>query len=255
PLNTSGFGIYTKEKGKKEVYAGFVYVPINCGRAIDASVPLSGREQTVTVAMPLYGCVKTLYIGVTKGSMAVAAPEYKTEKPGVFYGSSITQGGCASRPGNSYQGIMSRSMDMNYINLGFSGSGRGEKTIADYTAGLDMSAFVLDYDHNAPTAEHLQNTHYAFYETVRAAHPDIPIVMVTRPVISPSPDEKERIRIVRASWEKAKKNGDKNVYFIDGSRFMQGYAADAWCVDGTHPNDFGFVLMAKAMEKVLKPLL
>ena len=52
-----------------------------------------------------------------------------------------------------------------------------------------------------------------------------------------------------------KKNGDKNVYFIDGSKFMQGYAADAWCVDGTHPNDFGFVLMAKAMEKVLKPLL
>ena len=83
------------------------------------------------------------------------APEYRIKKPVVYYGSSITQGGCASKPGSSYESILSRRFDCDYINLGFSGTAKGEDEIVDYIKGLEMSVFVMDYDHNAPTTEHL----------------------------------------------------------------------------------------------------
>ncbi|MBQ9358133.1 MAG: hypothetical protein IJT95_01170, partial [Abditibacteriota bacterium] len=232
-ISAAGFGIYSGEA--EESYTGLAFGLPDNDTGGDWQVPLPGDARNVTVYMPLYGGVRALYIGVKRGSMVTEAPAYRCGVPAVFYGSSITQGGCASRPGNSYQAILSRALDLDYINLGFSGSGRGEACVAEYIAALDMSAFVLDYDHNAHTPEHLRATHYPFYETVRRKHPDIPIVMASRPVIRPTEEEKERISIIRDSLERARQNGDGNVYFVDGSRFMTGYAADCWSVDGTHP--------------------
>ncbi|MBQ9358132.1 MAG: hypothetical protein IJT95_01165, partial [Abditibacteriota bacterium] len=203
----------------------------------------------------LYGGVKELYVGVQKGSTIKRAPDYKYEKPVVFYGSSITHGACASRNGCSYEALLSRSLDMNFLNLGFGGCALGEQAMAEYIAGLDMSVFVMDYDHNAPTEEHLRDTHYAFYRTVREKQPGVPIIMLSRPKPNLWPDEKERRDIIKSTWKRARDEGDKNVYFIDGSTLVDAYAGDAWSVDRVHPNDYGFVSMAKGIEKVLKPLL
>ncbi|MBO4547780.1 MAG: hypothetical protein J5758_01050, partial [Abditibacteriota bacterium] len=246
-ISSAGFGIYIQKGRGPEKYYAKTAAAMGHYDGNEWTVYLPGGEQTVTIYMPLYGGVRDLHIGVKAGSAVSAAPRYRIDKPVVFYGSSITQGGCATRPGNSYQGMMARSMDMDYINLGFSGAGRGEQSMANYIAGLDLSAFVLDYDHNAPDPEHLLATHYNFYETVRRQHPDAPILMVSRPVIDPDPEEIRRRDIIRDSWQKAKRAGDKNVYFIDGSKFMTGYAADCWSVDGSHPNELGFSLMARAM--------
>ena len=89
--------------------------------------------------------------------------KYRDMKPVLYYGSSITQGGCCSRPGNTYQAVVSRRLNIDFVNLGFSGNARGERAMAEYVAAQPMSAFAFDYDHNAPSVEHLKNTHYDFY--------------------------------------------------------------------------------------------
>ena len=164
-------------------------------------------------------------------------------------------GGCASRPGMSYQAIVERRFDANYINLGFSGNGKGEDTMAEYIASLDMSAFVYDYDHNAPTAEHYEATHDRFYRIIRRAHPDIPVIMMTRPKAENllNAAEFERINIAKKTYRRAKRRGE-NVYFIPGYELMK-YALDEGTVDGAHPTDLGFYSMAKRLGTLLEKIL
>ncbi len=205
------------------------------------------EEHFVTIDFPLYNDVYDLYIGTKEGSVIKEAPEYKYNLPVVYYGSSITQGGCASRPGMSYQAILSRKYDVDHVNLGFSGNGRGEQVMANYIASLDMSVFVLDYDHNAPSVEHYEKTHEPFYKTVRAAHPDIPIIFMTRPKVRLNREEYERIEIARKTYENAKARGE-NVYFIPGYELCE-ISGDSGMVDGCHPTDLGFFSMAARLSR------
>ena len=214
----------------------------------------SNEDRLITINFPLYNSVASLEIGLDDGFMPRCAEDYRFEKPVVFYGSSITQGGCASRPGTCYQSILSRSLDFNFINLGFSGSGRAEPAISEYMAGLDMSVFVMDYDHNAPTVEHLKKTHYNLYERIRATHPDIPYIMISRPDFSRTElsDSEKRREVILESYHRAKDAGDKNLYFIDGESFFRGRYAQLCTVDGCHPTDMGFALMAEAVEHEIR---
>ena len=116
-------------------------------------------EREYTINMPIYSCVHKMYIGIKEGSTLKPADDYQITKPIVFYGSSVTQGGCASRPGNAYQSMLARRLNFDFVNLGFSGSAKAEKAMSEYICGLDMKAFVYDYDHNAPSTEYLQKTH------------------------------------------------------------------------------------------------
>ena len=213
-------------------------------------------ECEVELNLPLYNGITQLWIGVEAGSKVKAPKPYAIEKPVVYYGSSITQGGCASRPGNSYQGHIERWLDCDYINLGFSGNAKGEDLVAAYIAGLEMSAFVYDYDHNAPNPEHLQRTHQRFFEIIRKAQPLLPIVIVTKPDGDAYPeDTAHRREIIRATYEAAKKAGDRHVYFVNGSELFTQTDRDACTVDGTHPNDLGFYRMAQGICPVLKRAL
>lgn len=175
----AGFDAYIEKNGKSE-YAFTFVPPFNMVDGYSATKEISedifGKgPYNVTINFPLYNGVTNLYVGVKKGSIIEKAEPYFNQKPVVFYGSSITQGGCASRPGTCYQALISKNLNIDYINLGFSGSAKGEKEIADYMADLSMCAFVSDYDHNAPTKEHLAETHYPLYRTIREKHPDISV--------------------------------------------------------------------------------
>lgn len=218
---------------------------------IDISDPCN---RTYTIHFPLYSNVRKLYIGLREGASLYAAPEYTLEKPVVYYGSSITQGGCASRPGNSYQNLLSAFLDCNHINLGFSGSAMGEESIAEYIATLDMSAFVYDYDHNASTAK-LQNTHMKMFQIIRKAHPKLPILMLSRPKYYINEDEIKRQQIIKETYQSARNAGDENVYFISGQDLLVSSARDIGLVDGGHPNDIGFLSIAHVLEPVLKHML
>ncbi len=249
-VSICGFDVYVHNKGV-ERYEKTVVPPLNFSdgysNAYDVIEELvEPGERVITVNFPLYGDIKELYIGIKDGSVLKAAPDYRIEKPFVSYGSSITQGGCASRPGLSYQAQISRRYDANYINLGFSGNGKGEAAVADHIASLDMSAFIYDYDHNAPTLEHYRKTHEPFFKKVRDAHPDIPIIIMTRPKHRLNKEERERVEIARETYNNAVAAGDKNVVFIPGGELMDIAGFDG-TVDRCHPNDLGFYSMANRL--------
>lgn len=253
---TSGFDLYYSENGEENIYNGTFVPPLDMADGYESYRDFPNRSmRTVTINMPLYGGVNELFIGLKKDAVILPAPEYTHPTPIVYYGSSITQGGCASRPGNAYQSILSRELDADFINLGFSGSARGEQAIADYIAGLDMSIFVLDYDHNAPTSEHLEATHESFFKTVRAKHPEIPVVMISRPKLHLDSDELRRLEIIRTTYKNALNAGDKNVYLIEGCEFFDEFSGESATVDNCHPNDFGFVCMAEHLNPLLEALL
>ena len=132
------------------------------------------KMRQITLCFPSFVNIRDLFIGLDKDAVLTEAVRYVNDLPVVFYGSSITQGACASRSGNTYPNILSRRFSFDYVNLGFAGNARGEEEMARYIADMDMAAFVCDYDHNAPNPDHLRATHYALYETIRAKHPDIP---------------------------------------------------------------------------------
>ena len=119
----------------------------------------------------------------------------------------------------------------------------------------DMKLFVYDYDHNAPTAEHLWKTHEAFFKKIREAHPDMPILMLTRPDFDYDPQSEDRINAIRTTYENALKNGDKNVYFISGKEYFGEKDRTLCLVDTTHPNDLGFYKMAETIYPVMKKML
>lgn len=216
----------------------------------------TSKLRDIIINFPLYNGVRELEIGLEKDATLKAGNKYKIKKPVVFYGSSITQGGCASRPGNSYQSVLSRRLDFNYINLGFSGNAKTEDEIADYIANLEMSAFVYDYDHNAPTVEHLKNTHYKMYKKIRAENNNIPIILASAPAPCWSQAEThQRIDIIKNTFDRAREYGDNNIYFINGMEIFKKYDSNMMTVDGCHPTDFGFYCMAESFEEILKNVL
>ncbi len=210
----------------------------------------SAKSHDVALYFPLYGTVRALFIGVKKGSTIKKAKPYKNEgAPVVFYGSSITMGGCACRPGTDYVSMVCRDLNIDYINLGFSGNAKAEIRLADYFASLPMSVFVYDYDHNAPTPEYLAETHEPFFMRLRELRPDLPVIMVSRPDYTAAAEP--RLVTIRTTYERALARGDKNVFFVDGSKFFSKNQRAYATVDGCHPNDLGFYLMARKMKPVI----
>ena len=216
---------------------------------------LQGSSEMVEILInfPPYDGVESLQIGLDKGASVWEPTPYAIEKPVVFYGSSITQGGCASRPGNAYINHLNRRLNIPVINLGFSGSAKGEPLMAETIAAMDMSAFVMDYDHNAPTIKHLEMTHEPFFKIIREKNPQLPVIMITKP--NSAPTTAARKEIIRRTYQNALAAGDKNVYFIDGESLFGTTDRDACSVDGVHPNDIGFLRMADNIEPVLRQAL
>lgn len=208
----------------------------------------------VTINLPVYEGASEMYIGIDPGSYIKEAPGYRNEKPVVFYGSSITMGGCASRPGNTYENMILRRFDCDYINFGLAGRAMGDIPLAEYIASKPTSLFVYDYDFNAPDADYLKKTHEPFFLKIREKNPDIPVIMISRINWTDNAAGDEimtaRRRVIEETAENAEKRGDKKVYFINGFEFSnesmrRGVHPSDCTVDGIHPNDLGLSCMAK----------
>ena len=249
---SAGFDLYV---GKKPDYQGTFVPPFDIQDGYESVVRFTdNKEREITINFPLYSEVSELYIGLDENAILKKAPGYKHKKPIVYYGSSITQGGCASRPGNAYESHISRALQTDYINLGFSGSAKAEDEIANYIKDLDMSVFVFDYDHNAPSPEHLENTHQKMFQAIRKQNPELPIVFLSRPCYHRTAVVQRRLAIIRKTYDDAIAAGDQNVYLIDGPTLMQ-FAKNNGTVDGCHPNDLGFHSMAKVLIRQLRKIL
>lgn len=212
----------------------------------------SAKKRDVIVWLPILTDYKKLYIGLEKNSDLGKFSGYRYKTPVVFYGSSITMGVGASSPLNTYPALISRTLNTDFVNLGFSGNALGESEIAEYIASLEMSAFVYDYDHNAPTVEHLSKTHEKFFKIIREKQPDLPVIILTRPNHPQQLDTAERFEVIFNTFLNAKTSGDNKVWFINGGNIFDGIYRECCTHENCHPNDLGYSKMADAVSALLK---
>ena len=251
-----------------DIYRGKLHVGTVCPGSgqknveqIIATNQLPGEMGDYIINMPLYGGCADVEIGIAPGAKLLPPKAHKVKLPILFYGSSITQGGCASRPGNMYPSLLCRAVDAPQINLGFSGSGKGEIAVAKAIASVPLAAFVMDYDHNAPNVEHLKNTHEKFFKAIRKKQPNLPIIIMSKCDIYPEfpngtyTDGCNRKSVIYKTYENAIKAGDKHVYFIDGEKLFGKADRTACAVDRCHSNDYGFHMMYETVLPVLKKAL
>lgn len=212
---------------------------------VAANLSPNAQWKDYILYFPLYNDVKEVTVSLPQDAELEKPKKYRDVKPILYYGSSITHGGTASRPDSCYPALISKWNKIDFINLGFSGSALGEQEMANYLASVDCSLFVCDYDHNAPNAEHLKATHYRLYETFRSKQKETPILFLTKPDVRRDVNGKARRDVIYNTYKTAKSAGDKNVYFLDGKTFFGDKDSELCTIDGCHPNDLGFYKMAK----------
>ena len=218
--------------------------------------------KNITLNFPLYQGVKEVTIGIEPTAELSAPPQYENGGSVVVYGTSITQGGCAARPGMAYTNILSRRINREFINLGFSGNGKGEPELAHNINQIpDVAAYVLDYDANVNTVEALQKSLPEFIRILRVDHPATPILVISRvPTANEfydAPAVQNRLgkaKVQRDTVALLQSQGDTNISFLDGAKLLGDDYLES-TVDGAHPTDLGFWLIANALEPVLKKLL
>lgn len=258
-ISTAGFDMYIDgDFGSR--YVQEFRMPYKMTDTYEQILWLNSEEmRSYTINFPVHSVVESLEIGLAPNAIVKEAAPYRDIKPVIFYGSSIVHGTAASRPGTIYPAIISRELNVDFRNIGFSGNAKGEPVLAEYLATLPMSVFVCDYDHNSPSLDHLQETHHRFYEIIRKKNPDVPYIMITRPnywtMIRYQEHVLQRRDIIMSSYLKARANGDKNVYFIDGMSFNIAHNQYDMTVDDVHPNDARFMRMADGIGTVIRHVL
>lgn len=254
-LNRFGFSIYSNQGYHAMIApAASLFMGSEKRVAYEGIKRFGSKKRDYTIYFPSYGELCSLFIGVRRGSYFGKPRAYKNEgAPVAFYGSSITMGGCASRPGTDYVAETCRELGLDFLNFGFSGCCKAEMPLADYFASLPLSLFVYDYDHNAPSADYLEQTHEKFFLRLRELRPDLPVLMMSRP--TRTSEYKRRREIVRKTYENAIARADENVYYLDGMSFFHEGARPYTTVDEVHPNDYGFYLMARKVKKAIRDIL
>jgi len=235
-------------------YLGLANVPDYSTKTVEKVFTKGPGMEEILLVLPRNEIIASLEIELDEGCRLTAPTPY-ARGPVVFYGSSITEGGCPASGFNAYTQILSRMLDCDYTCMGFSGSAKGELGIADFILTLPMKAFVYDYDHNAPDAEWLEKTHEPFFLRIREAMPDLPILIMTKPDFDYSPANARRREVIYKTYQNALARGDKKVWFLDGETFFGDTDRHLCTIDTCHPNDLGFYRMAHVIEPVLKDML
>lgn len=220
------------------------------------------EQREYMLYLSLYDGVKSLEIGVDEGAYIgqpeVASPS--TEKPIVMYGSSILQGGCASRPGMAYTNIIGRRFDREVFNLGFSGNARLDMEIAHLMASVKApGAFVLDFVPNS-SDKLINEAAEKFFRVLRDAHPDVPVIFVEDPIFPRTAfDTKLHEEVVGRNiamtqlFKRLKKAGERKIYYVSAKK-MLGDDGDA-TVDGSHFTDVGALRYVENIMPALKKAL
>jgi hypothetical protein len=253
-----GLDLYSrplKADGTRPENAPWTYV--GTGRPkLEATTAVIVRQRPAEPAefllyLPSYGRVTSMTVGLNPGSILRPAPDRPAtrQKPIVFYGTSITQAGCASRSGMGHTSILGRWLDREVINLGFSGSGKSEHAMIGLLAELDPALFVLEPLPNM-TTELVESRIPGALKILRERHPRTPILLVANPL---SPDTHAQNQALKRIYDAARKGGDRDLHYMVSKGQLAG--REEGTVDGVHPTDLGFERMATAYEPVLKRLL
>ena len=219
------------------------------------------KERNITLNFPLYQGVQEISVGLEPGASLSAPPPYALKRPVVIYGTSITQGGCASRPGMAYTNILSRRLNVEIFNLGFSGSGKGEPEVARTIATIRNPALIaLDYESNCGGRDALSATLPGFIQILRRSHPQVPILVISKIRYAAENFNPSMIqgRLSTRDYQRdtvaTLRRSDPHIFFADGGELL-GSGFDECAVDGVHPTDLGFLRMADGLEPVFRTIL
>lgn len=214
--------------------------------------------QEYLLYLPLYNGVEKVELGIEPGKTLGKAPN-RAKKPIIFYGTSITQGGCASRPGMAHPAIIGRWLDAPVINLGFSGNGKMDPEIGDLLVEVDPSVYIIDCCPNMD-AELIAERTAPLVKKLREARPKTPILLVES-IEHQRGWFHERTRkgseskneALRTAYRGLIEEGVPGLHYL-GYEKLLGFDSEG-TVDGVHPTDLGFRRLAEAFEPVLRPLV
>lgn len=257
PTGVSGIDLYARDGKGKWRWVG-VTKPGSKEIKSVIQADLAPGMREYAAYLPLYNGPEFLKIGVNEGAKFEGlAP--RAAKPIVFYGTSITHGACASRPGMVHTAILGRHLDWPVTNLGFSGNGRMDAGVGEFLVKIDAAVYVIDCLPNMGPAEVRQKCP-ALVKQLRAARPETPIVLVedrrnTNSWILPARDKHhtDNHAALKEVYQTLKKEGVSHLYYIPGDDLLGDDAEGA--TDASHPNDLGFMRQAAVFEPVLRPLL
>ena len=257
PIGASGLDLYARDATGKWRWVG-VSRPDKKTMRQEIIAGLASGLREYALYLPLYNGVETLSVGVPpEAKFEPLAP--RAQKPIVFYGTSITHGASASRPGMVHTAILGRRFDRPVVNLGFSGNGRMDAAVGELLVKIDAAIFVIDCLPNMD-ASAVRAKCIPLVNQLRAAHPATPIVLVedrrnTNSWILPKRDQHHTANhaALRECFEKLKAAGVTGLHYIPGDALLGDDAEGA--TDGSHPNDLGFVRQADVMEPFLRAAL
>ena len=262
-VGTSGWDVYRldKESGK------WRFVASNHGAKAEKDNPGTRTKRIgwkpgdeCIINLPLYNGVKEFSLGIAPDAKIEAPAQWASgvEKPVVFYGTSITHGGCSTRPGLGFVNLVGRDLLVPVYGLGFSGSGVMEYELSDVISRIDASCYVLDClwnmrsDPNAQNPRSVERNYEKFIRNLRAKRPGVPIVMAEQcDVFMRGPNDKDRF--MKALYEKLVAEGWKDLVYLPKDEMYTGDTEGT--VDGCHPNDLGMESMAKAFGKAVREAL
>lgn len=258
PTGIKGLDLYCLLNGEWQ----FVNSARPTGKSTQAVIisNMKKEDREYLLYLPLYDGLANLEIGIDSGSTIgdpiVDSP--KTNKPVVFYGTSITQGGCATRAGMSYTNILSRKLDRVIINLGFSGNGKLDLEIAEAMTKIDASCYVIDCLPNV-TTEIMNEKYVPFIEILRTTKPEVPIILIENVQYTHMLfDEKtasnirEKNQLLEKIWKDLKKK-DRSIYYVKADRLIGNDLEGT--VDGVHLTDLGFLRMSETLYPKLKKII
>lgn len=261
PTGVSGLDLYAKTSTGKWRWLGVGRpraFPVSEGTLATGIRP--GKREYL-LYLPLYNGVKKVELGLPKGVRLTRAPAYPEShaKPIVFYGTSITHGACASRPGMPHPSILGRWFERPIVNLGFSGNGRMEMEVAKYIAEIDAAVYVLDCLPNIDATAVAERTE-PLVRFLRKQRPSTPILLVEDRNYSNAflmPGKEKRNASSQAALKKAyaklQADGITGLHYLEGKHLLG--ADNEGTVDSSHPTDLGFMRQAEAFEKVLRTIL
>jgi hypothetical protein len=257
---SSGLDLYAKTDANRWHWLGIgrpIRFPDNTD-TLASGLPAGRREYMIY--LPLRNGVTSLEIGVVKGSTIERAPARAAgSRPMVFYGTSITHGISASRPGMTHPAILGRMFNREVINLGFSGNGRMEPEVTRFVAELEPAVFVLDCLPNM-TAKDINERAEACVLTLRNAHPKTPILLVedrnyADNFLNAARRERNETNhsAMRSVYAKMQHDKVPHLHYLKADALL-GYDGEA-TIDGSHPTDLGFLRQATEFQKALRKIL
>lgn len=264
PAGQCGFDCYAGRNREQLRFAGISWFDVKEDHYESriTQYPCCGQMTEFLIHFPLYNGVTELKLGIHADAELEPPEPFTNNGKLIFYGTSITQGGCASRPGMAYTNIIGRKLNMEVCNFGFSGNGLGEYEVADLLAEINNPAlYIIDYEANAGANGTLESSLKGFIQILRKAHLDTPILVLSRlPYLLDEliPDNGEKRRKLRQfqkdTVEELQRSGDQKIYFYDGSKLWDD-DFDEYTVDMVHPTDLGFYMMAKNLLPIIKAIL